>query len=151
MASIEGLENHAGRKRGPMHPFGDIVDTEDDLQPLVASAFGDATRAVALVSAALRGASLNVARMRERAGQHGVSITELADTLVRDHGVSFRVGHGIAARLSARLGEGVLNGLLTARVGLSAMAVCRPMPFTAKAAPGVNDVAPFLFTAGKKD
>ena len=61
------------------------------------------------------------------------------------------VGHGIAARLSARLGEGVLNGLLTARVGLSAMAVCRPMPFTAKAAPGVNDVAPFLFTAGKKD
>ena len=56
-----------------------------------------------------------------------------------------------AANLSARLGEGVLNGLLTARVGLSAMAVCRPMPFTAKAAPGVNDVAPFLFTAGKKD
>ncbi|MBM3642064.1 MAG: TIGR01620 family protein, partial [Alphaproteobacteria bacterium] len=39
------------------------------------------------------------------------------------------LGHGIAARISARLGEGVLNGLLTARVGLSAMAVCRPTPF----------------------
>ncbi len=59
------------------------------------------------------------------------------------------LGHGIAARLSARLGEGVLNGLLTARVGLSAMAVCRPMPFAAAPAPGVNDVAPFLFGAGK--
>jgi len=55
------------------------------------------------------------------------------------------VGHGIAARLSARLGEGVLNGLLTARVGLSAMAVCRPMPFCTVKQPGVAEVAPFLF------
>ena len=55
------------------------------------------------------------------------------------------LGHGIAARVSARLGEGVLNGLLTARVGLSAMAVCRPMPFAAEPTPGVKDVAPFLF------
>ncbi|ATQ70156.1 MULTISPECIES: YcjF family protein [Methylosinus] len=55
------------------------------------------------------------------------------------------VGHGLAAKLSAKLGEGVLNGLLTARVGLSAMAVCRPMPFCAEKPPGVADVAPFLF------
>jgi putative membrane protein len=39
------------------------------------------------------------------------------------------VGHGIAARLSARLGEGVVNGLLTARVGIAAIDVCRPLPF----------------------
>ncbi|VFU08676.1 YcjF family protein [Methylocella tundrae] len=56
------------------------------------------------------------------------------------------LGHGIAAKLSARLGEGVLNGLLTARVGLSAMAVCRPMPYAVGRAPGVRDVAPFLFS-----
>jgi putative membrane protein len=61
------------------------------------------------------------------------------------------VGHGIAAKLSARLGEGVLNGLLTARVGLSAMAVCRPLPFTTKRAPGIGDVAPFLFKSEKKE
>ena len=60
------------------------------------------------------------------------------------------VGHGIAAKLSARLGEGVLNGLLTARVGLSAMAVCRPMPFAARKQPGVSDVAPFLMGGGEK-
>ncbi|SFK17757.1 YcjF family protein [Methylocapsa palsarum] len=60
------------------------------------------------------------------------------------------LGHGIAARISARLGEGVLNGLLTARVGLSAMAVCRPTPFVIVRAPGVADVAPFLFTKGDK-
>ncbi|MHB8883720.1 MAG: YcjF family protein [Methylovirgula sp.] len=59
------------------------------------------------------------------------------------------LGHGIAAKLSARLGEGVLNGLLTTRVGLSAMAVCRPMPFAAAPAPRVADVAPFLFSGEK--
>ncbi|MBV8565557.1 MAG: TIGR01620 family protein [Methylobacteriaceae bacterium] len=60
------------------------------------------------------------------------------------------LGHGIAARISARLGEGVLNGLLTARIGLSAMAVCRPMPFAAERPPGIRDVAPFLFAARKE-
>ncbi|PPD43052.1 MAG: TIGR01620 family protein [Methylocystis sp.] len=55
------------------------------------------------------------------------------------------LGHGVAARVSARLGEGVLNGLLTARVGLSAMAVCRPTPFVTEKQPGVKEVAPFLF------
>jgi len=59
------------------------------------------------------------------------------------------VGHGLASRISARMGEGVLNGLLTARVGLSALAVCRPMPFSIDKAPGVSDVAPFLFSKGE--
>ena len=59
------------------------------------------------------------------------------------------VGHGIASKISARLGEGVLNGLLTARVGLSALAVCRPAPFAATKPPGIADVAPFLFGGGK--
>lgn len=55
------------------------------------------------------------------------------------------LGHGLASRVSAKLGEGVLNGLLTARVGLSAMTVCRPTPFVTEKQPGVKDVAPFLF------
>lgn len=55
------------------------------------------------------------------------------------------VGHGIAAKVSARLGEGVLNGLLTARIGVSAMSVCRPMPFEAQPTPTLRKVAPFLF------
>ena len=59
------------------------------------------------------------------------------------------VGHGLASKISTRLGEGVLNGLLTARVGLSALAVCRPAPFGAQKPPGVSEVAPFLFGAGK--
>ena len=38
------------------------------------------------------------------------------------------VGHGVASRVSARLGEGVLNGLLTTRMGLSAIDLIRPLP-----------------------
>lgn len=51
------------------------------------------------------------------------------------------VGQGLAARLSAKLGEGVLNGLLTARIGLAALAVCRPLPFVEAAPPTLGDVA----------
>lgn len=49
------------------------------------------------------------------------------------------VGHGLAARLSTRLGEGVVNGLLTARIGLAAMDLCRPMPFIAARRPKIGD------------
>ncbi len=50
------------------------------------------------------------------------------------------VGHGVAARLSARLGEGVINGLLTARVGIAAIEVCRPLPFIVGTPPRIADV-----------
>lgn len=49
------------------------------------------------------------------------------------------VGHGIAARLSARLGEGVVNGMLTARIGIAAMATIRPLAFRAVERPGMGD------------
>ncbi len=51
------------------------------------------------------------------------------------------LGHGVAAKLSARLGEGVLNGLLTARLGLAAMDVARPLPFAALPKPALSDIA----------
>jgi putative membrane protein len=51
------------------------------------------------------------------------------------------LGHGIAAKLSQRLGEGVLNGLLIARLGLAAVDVTRPLPFTALPRPALGDLA----------
>jgi argininosuccinate lyase len=80
-------------------PFGDIVDTEDDLQPLVASMFRDATRTVALVAATIRGAAFDAARLAAQAGVGGTTLTELADTLVREQGLPFRTAHGIAGLL----------------------------------------------------
>ncbi|MGO8315977.1 DUF697 domain-containing protein, partial [Rhizobium ruizarguesonis] len=41
------------------------------------------------------------------------------------------LGHGLASKLSARLGEGVINGLMTARIGIAAMDLCRPLAFRA--------------------
>ncbi|GEO83154.1 MULTISPECIES: YcjF family protein [Alphaproteobacteria] len=49
------------------------------------------------------------------------------------------LGHGLASRLSARLGEGVINGLMTARIGIAAMDLCRPLPFRAVKRPGIGD------------
>lgn len=50
------------------------------------------------------------------------------------------VGHGLAAKLSAKLGEGVLNGLLTARLGITAIAVTRPLPYIGAPRPDVRDL-----------
>ncbi len=45
------------------------------------------------------------------------------------------LGGGMAARLSRRFGEGLINGALTARVGAAAIVVCRPLPFRALSRP----------------
>src|SRR4051794_14158009 len=78
-------------------PFGDIVDTEDDLQPLVFAMFRDATRAVRLVAAAMSSAQFDAAALEARAGDGWTTLTELADTLVRDHDLPFKKAHAIAA------------------------------------------------------
>src|SRR5262245_22177629 len=80
-------------------PFGDVVDVEDDLQPLVAAMFRDARRAVSLMAAALRGCELDVARLESRAAEGGPTLTELADHLVRENGIPFAAAHAMAARL----------------------------------------------------
>ena len=61
------------------------------------------------------------------------------------------LGHGIAAKLSQRLGEGMLNGLLTARLGLAAIDVTRPLPFTALPRPALADLAKDLLRKREAD
>jgi putative membrane protein len=41
------------------------------------------------------------------------------------------LGGGAVAKLSRRFGEGLVNGALTARVGIAAMDICRPLPYGA--------------------
>jgi putative membrane protein len=50
------------------------------------------------------------------------------------------VGRSVASRLSARLGEGIVNGLMTTRVGLAAIDVCRPLPFLGTKRPTVSEI-----------
>lgn len=73
-----------------------------------------------------RASGLGLLRLSTRVVSH-LAITggvAMADSLV-----SQLLGAGLAARLSAKLGEGVLNGVLTARVGIAALDLCRPLPF----------------------
>ncbi|MEM9637304.1 MAG: TIGR01620 family protein [Pseudomonadota bacterium] len=50
------------------------------------------------------------------------------------------LGGSILGKLSRRFGEGLVNGALTARVGVAAMEVCRPLPFAAGKKPKVRDI-----------
>lgn len=59
------------------------------------------------------------------------------------------IGHGLAARLSAKLGEGIVNGMMTARIGIAAMEAVRPLPFTAVKRPGIGDFLAALSTFAK--
>jgi argininosuccinate lyase len=98
---------------GSVHntPFGDIVDTEDDLQPLVAAMFRDAVRTVRLVSAAMQTAEFDAVRLEARAGDGWTTLTELADTLARDRGMPFKTAHAIAARLVSARSDGTGQSL----------------------------------------
>ena len=70
---------------------------------------------------------------------------------VADGVVQQVVGHGLAARLSARLGEGMINGLLTARLGLLTIDLVRPLPFHALPRPALNDLAGTLMRPRESD
>jgi putative membrane protein len=67
---------------------------------------------------------------------------------VADSVVQQVIGHGLAARLSARLGEGMINGLLTARLGLLTIDLVRPLPFHELPRPALNDLAGTLLRPG---
>ncbi|MCT4713201.1 YcjF family protein [Enterobacteriaceae bacterium H11S18] len=61
-----------------------------------------------------------------------------ASELVREVGMDW-VGQDIAARLSARAAQGIGAGLLTARLGIKAMELCRPLPWIGEDKPRLGD------------
>lgn len=54
--------------------------------------------------------------------------------------VSSVAGGGVLSKISRRFGEGVVNGALTARIGIAAMEQCRPLPFVALPRPAVSSL-----------
>ncbi len=78
-------------------PFGDINDSEDDIQPLIYGAMRDARRAVSLFGNTLKTATFDTEILRRRAGENFITVTELADTIVRRENLSFRIAHKIVA------------------------------------------------------
>ncbi|MDC0738231.1 TIGR01620 family protein [Cognatishimia sp. SS12] len=57
---------------------------------------------------------------------------------VGDDLIGSLAGGSLLGKVSRRFGEGLVNGALTARVGVAAMEVCRPMAFSAEQRPSVS-------------
>jgi len=108
---------------------------------VVAVLFGFGTALILMRRLALlygaRPGTLSLARLVRQVVMHLAVTGGLAasDSLIQQ-----MLGHGIAAKLSARLGEGMLNGLLTARLGLAAVDIIRPVPFAALPRPTLSDL-----------
>jgi len=84
-------------------PFGDINDSEDDIQPLVFTMTSSARRALRLLTGILDEAEFQTSRMAEHAAADFLTVTELADTLVREEGLSFRTAHHLVSAAVRKL------------------------------------------------
>lgn len=82
-----------------------------------------------------RGGTLGSWRLTRAVFAHLVATGAVA---VGDDLLGSVAGGGILSKVSRRFGEGLVNGALTARVGIAAMEVCRPLPFTRDTRPSVT-------------
>lgn len=82
-----------------------------------------------------RSGTLGAWRLTRAVAAHLVATGAVA---VGDDLIGSIAGGGVLSKVSRRFGEGIINGALTARVGVAAMEVCRPMPFAARERPRVT-------------
>ncbi len=168
------LERLAAHQEAVMHPEERLALAERELlQPLdteAARIIATTSRQVAVMTALIPMATLDMALVATRnltmlrrlatlyGGRPGlfgglklarmvmthIALTgslALTDTLVQN-----MLGKGLAGRLSARFGEGAVNGILTARVGIATLGLVRPLPFRATPSPKLSDFAREIFT-----
>ena len=84
-------------------PMTDMVDSEEDLQPTMYQACDDLIKVCELLRVNYATLSVNTEHLAKRAGAAFITATELADSLVRDFGLSFRESHRLTARLVRHL------------------------------------------------
>ncbi len=84
-----------------------------------------------------RGGTLGSWRLTRAVFAHLVATGAVA---VGDDLIGSMAGGGILSKVSRRFGEGLVNGALTARVGVAALEVCRPLPFHASKRPSVGGI-----------
>lgn len=78
-------------------PFTDMNDSEGESQGAGYEAFASASRVLDLLASLIGQISINPERVDENIRRSCITITELADSLVRLEGLSFREAHEIAA------------------------------------------------------
>ncbi|PKG21581.1 argininosuccinate lyase [Niallia nealsonii] len=80
-------------------PFGDIVDTEDDMQPYAWKSLHLLDKLCRLLACVIATAEINKDTLRKRTAASFATITELADTIVRTDQLPFRTAHIIASHI----------------------------------------------------
>jgi argininosuccinate lyase len=91
-------------------PFTDMNDNEHEVHGQGYQAFAMAERVLTLLAAVVASASIDETRARENIERSFATITELADTLVREEGIPFVQAHHVAANLARAMqarGEGL--------------------------------------------
>ncbi len=80
-------------------PFGDTQDIEDEIIPLLFGSLESARAILRLYGAVVDTLGVNVEHLRRRAIAGFTTVTELADTLVREAGLPFRQAHSLVSAL----------------------------------------------------
>lgn len=89
-------------------PYGDINDTEDDLQPYLWKGLHLIDQVFRLTKVVVGTIEVNEALLKRRAQESFATITELADTLFREANIPFRTSHSIASQVvKIALGRGL--------------------------------------------
>src|SRR5690606_10360814 len=81
-------------------PFTDMNDSEGETQAFGYGAFASGGRVLELMVALYAAVEIDGARVAANIRRSCITVTELADTLVRDEGLSFRQAHEIAAHVA---------------------------------------------------
>ncbi len=84
-------------------PYGDIVDSEEDLQIHLYDAVSYLSRALEIITNVLATMQINKELLHKRAGENFITATELADTFVREGGLTFRKAHKLTSTIVRRL------------------------------------------------
>lgn len=80
-------------------PYGDIVDSEEDLQIHLYDAVSYLSRALEIITNVLATMQINKELLHKRAGENFITATELADTFVREGGLTFRKAHKLTSTI----------------------------------------------------
>ncbi|WP_404809908.1 argininosuccinate lyase [Microvirga lenta] len=100
-------------------PFTDMNDSEGESQSFGYGAFESGGRVLDLITALIPALRINPDRVRQNIRRSCITVTELADSLVRREGLSFREAHEIAAEVSRSVvaigGEIAVDGYETFR------------------------------------
>jgi putative membrane protein len=173
---LDDLTSHAGDIISPSDRMRlaerDIMSVLDDNAAMLIARYARRVTLLTAVTPAaaldiLFVAALNLRMLREIATLYGgrpgtigtlrlarMVISHLAVTgglALSDNLIQHVIGRGLIGRLSARFGEGAVNGILTARIGLASLDLCRPLPFLTRARPSLAQFTRELVSFGSKE